>query len=161
LVNAITYTIVIAKNTNGKRNDDPYLYFISDLKDGATIARHYLKRWKIECCFRHLKSNGFNIEDINLKVDDKIELMMGVLAVTYMMAIKEGAIKNKTQLPQMKTYKNKIKCLAISIFRKGYHAIQQLCMDLRSSLTALWSMLKPPSVKELREIKRNMKFQNV
>jgi hypothetical protein len=51
---------------------EPYIYFISDLEHAKDIANHYLKRWKIECCFKNLKTNGFNIEDINLRSDKKI-----------------------------------------------------------------------------------------
>ena len=45
------------------------------LKDATAIAKHYLKRWKIECAFKHLKTNGFNIENANLKSDLKMELL--------------------------------------------------------------------------------------
>jgi transposase len=63
--------------------NEPYLYFISDFKNAKKIAEHYLKRWKIECVFKHLKTNGFNIEDIALKGDEKIELMMAMLCILY------------------------------------------------------------------------------
>jgi len=81
------------KNPRQGVNEEPYLFFISDLLDARAIANHYLKRWKIECCFRHLKRNGFNMEDINLKADEKIELMMGVLAYTFLIAVIEGITK--------------------------------------------------------------------
>jgi transposase len=89
-----TYTFVMIKNPKYDPKE-PYIYFISDLQDAKAIANHYLKRWKIECCFKHLKSNGFNIENINLKADAKIELMMGVLAMVYIIAVKEGIVSHK------------------------------------------------------------------
>ena len=103
---------------------EPYIYFISDLQDARAIANHYLKRWKIECCFKHLKSNGFNIEDINLKIDEKIELMMGILTMLYIMAVKEGLLSHKRKPIPWKKYKNGKKYLSISIFRLGMAIIQ-------------------------------------
>ena len=81
------------KNPKGDRLE-PYLYFISDLKDAQAIARHYYKRWKIECCFKNLKTNGFNIEDINIQSDEKIELMVAVLAALYLIAVREGILRH-------------------------------------------------------------------
>jgi len=125
-LNGCLYTFVIVKNNNQGRNEEPYLYFISDLQDAMAITNHYLKRWKIECCFKHLKRNGFNIEDINLKADIKIELMMGILACTYIMAVAEGIIQHKTSPPKMKSYKNGSSYPAISIFRTGYNELQRI-----------------------------------
>ena len=71
-LNGYTYSFVIIKNPKHDPNE-PYIYFISDLKDAKAIANHYLKRWKIECAFKHLKTNGFNIENANLKDDLKID----------------------------------------------------------------------------------------
>jgi transposase len=119
------YTFVMIKNPKYDPKE-PYIYFISDLQDARAIENHYLKRWKIECCFKHLKSNGFNIEDINLKIDDKIELMMGVLAMVYIMAVKEGLLSHKLKPILFKKYKDGKKYLSISIFRMGLAIIQTL-----------------------------------
>ena len=125
------YTVVIVKNPKQGRNEDPYLYFISDLKDAKAIANHYLKRWKIECCFKHLKKNGFNIEDINLKKDIKIELMMGVLVCTYIMAIIQGIIQVLNKPPKIKCYRNGKRYPQISVFRTGYSELQRLFTEIK------------------------------
>jgi len=121
----ITYSFVMVKNPKHDPQE-PYIYFISDLKDAKAIANHYLKRWKIESCFKHLKTNGFNIEDINLKNDLKIELMMGVLAMVYLIALKEGILRHSLKPIPLKKYKNGKKYLTISIFRMGLAIIQTL-----------------------------------
>ena len=131
------YTFVIIKNPKQNNKEEPYLFFISDLQDARAIASHYFKRWKIECCFKHLKKNGFNIEDINLKSDIKIELMMGVLACTYIMAIMEGIIKQIDFPPGLKIYKNGKQYPSISIFRSGYIELQQLFMNVLNVLDYL------------------------
>lgn len=124
-LNGITYTFVMIKNPKHDPKE-PYIYFISDLKDAKAIANHYLKRWKIESCFKHLKTNGFNIEDINLKNDLKIELMMGVLAMVYLIALKEGVLSHKLKPIPLKKYTNGKTYLSISIFRMGLAMIQTL-----------------------------------
>ena len=137
-----TYTFVMIKNPKFDPKE-PYIYFISDLQDAKAIANHYLKRWKIECCFKHLKSNGFNIEDINLKVDDKIELMMGVLAVVYIMAVREGMISHKLKPIPMKKYKDGKIYLSVSIFRMGLAIIQTLFTKINQLIYYIEHLLKP------------------
>ncbi len=121
---------------------EPYIYFISDMQDARAIANHYLKRWKIECCFKHLKSNGFNIEDINLKIDDKIELMMGVLVMVYIIAIREGLLSHKLKPIPMKRYKDGKTYLSISIFRMGLAIIQNLFMRINQLIEYIVNQLK-------------------
>lgn len=136
-----TYTFVMIKNPKYDPKE-PYIYFISDMQDAKAIASHYLKRWKIECCFKHLKSNGFNIEDINLKVDDKIELMMGVLAMVYILAVKEGLLSHKLKPIPLKKYKDGKIYLSISIFRMGLAIIQTLFMKINKLIEYIGNQLK-------------------
>jgi len=137
------YTFVIMVNPKKGRSEEPFLFFISDLKDAKAIANHYLKRWKIECCFKHLKKNGFNIEDINLKADDKIQLMMGILACTYLMAIMEGIIKQADSPVKMKVYKKGNSYPLISLFRRGYIELQKIFTTLERALDHFTCLLKP------------------
>lgn len=137
----ITYTFVMIKNPKYDPKE-PYIYFISDLKDARAIANHYLKRWKIECCFKHLKSNGFNIEDINLKIDEKIELMIGILAMVYIMAVREGLLSHKRKPIPWKKYRDGKKYLSISIFRLGLALIQALFTKIFKLLEYIANQLK-------------------
>jgi len=138
-----TYTFVMIKNPKHDPKE-PYIYFISDLQDARAIANHYLKRWKIECCFKHLKTNGFNIEDINLKIDDKIELMMGVLAMVYLLAVREGLLSHKLKPIPLKKYKNGTIYLSISIFRVGMAIIQTLFTKINKLIEYIGNQLKVP-----------------
>jgi transposase len=137
----VSYTFVMIKNPKYDPKE-PYIYFISDMKDAKAIANHYLKRWKIECCFKHLKTNGFNIEDINLKMDNKIELMMGVLAMVYIMAVTEGKLNHKLKPIPLKKYKNGTIYLSISIFRMGLAIIQNLFAEINNLIDYIESRLK-------------------
>ena len=136
-----TYTFVMIKNPKYDPKE-PYIYFISDLQDAKAIANHYLKRWKIECCFKHLKSNGFNIEDINLKVDEKIDLMMGILAMVYIIAVREGLLSHKLNPIPIKKYKDGKTYLSISIFRMGMAIIQNLFTKIYNLIEYLKALLK-------------------
>lgn len=120
--NGITYTIVMTKNLKQDRKE-PYIFFISNIENAWDILNHYLERWKIECCFQHLKSNGFDMEAMNLKQDQKIELMMGLVVTAYAVAIREGMLAFIRKPFRKKKYKNGKEYYEISIFRKGIEVL--------------------------------------
>ncbi len=152
-----TYTFVIISNPKQGVNEEPYLFFISDLLDARAIANHYLKRWKIECCFKHLKRNGFNVEDINLKADEKIELMMGVLAYTFLIAVIEGITKQMTLTIKLKNYKGGSSYPRISIFRCGYIELQRIFINIGYVIKHLKKLLSSLLIRN----SSNKDFQNV
>lgn len=75
------YTFLVFKNPK-ETAKEKLIYFISTLKK-KKIVESYPIRWRIECCFKHLKSNGFNLEDLNFKQKQKIKMMMAI--VTFYM----------------------------------------------------------------------------
>lgn len=67
VLKGMQFYFVILKNP---KNDpkEPFLYLITNLDLPArAIGDIYRLRWKIEYCFKHLKTNGFQLEQINLK----------------------------------------------------------------------------------------------
>jgi hypothetical protein len=138
-----TYSFVMIKNPKHDPSQ-PYIYFISDLQDAKAIAAHYLKRWKIECCFKNLKTNGFNLEDINFRSDQKIELMIGILALIYILAIREGILKHLTKPIALKKYKDGTTQLVISVFRTGYTLIQYLFDSIHLLIHYIECLIKTP-----------------
>jgi len=96
---------------------EPLLFFITSLKNATKATDAYKKRWLIECLFKHLKSNGFNLEDLGVKFSHKIELMMAILVLVYTFAVKQGLIKRFKI--QMKKHKDGKIYQAVSIFRHG------------------------------------------
>jgi hypothetical protein len=137
-LNGDTYSFVIIKNPKHDPKE-PYIYFISDLKDAKAIANHYLKRWKIECAFKHLKTNGFNIENANLKDDLKIELLMAIVVFAYVVAVKEGVLKMNAI--KMKKYNNGKTYLSISVFRTGYTILQTFCKTINQFMEYIESLI--------------------
>jgi Transposase DDE domain len=113
------YYTVFRNNSNRKAKDDEWLILISDKNDIEWISTTFPKRWNIEVFFYHSKTNGFNLEDLNLVDLEKVQLMMGVTALCYILSIKKGIELQRTTKTLFKKYKEK-KSKAISLFRLGY-----------------------------------------
>ncbi|MFC0185959.1 transposase [Pseudarcicella hirudinis] len=60
-LNGNEYTFVAIKNAK-KDIAEPVLFLISSLTNYKEITNTYRIRWRIETCFRQLKTKGFNIE---------------------------------------------------------------------------------------------------
>jgi Transposase DDE domain len=115
-----TYLFVMYKNPNPKADEaDKMLFFISSLKKREQVIKAYPIRWSIEVCFKHLKSNGFNLEDMNVKGEIKQDLMISILVFLYTLSIVEGLGLHEKENKKLKHYKNGKKYLAVSIFKKG------------------------------------------
>ncbi|MEZ4773092.1 MAG: transposase [Bacteroidia bacterium] len=66
------------------------MVFLTTLRSSRYAAAAYKLRWKIECMFKHLKTNGYHLEDLNLKDAGKTRLMMALVATAYLLALREG-----------------------------------------------------------------------
>jgi len=86
-----------------------------------------------------LKTNGFNIENANLKDDLKIELLMAIIVFAYVVAVKEGLLKMNTI--KMKKYNNGKTYLSISVFRTGYTILQSLCKTINQFVEYMESLI--------------------
>ncbi len=71
-----TLWIVVAKNPHPQGKED-FMILVTSLDQNAYITvADYLKRWKIEHCFRQLNSNGFDLEKMNLGSVKRRRLLM-------------------------------------------------------------------------------------
>ena len=117
-IEGLEYNFVVVKNPNPNAKDK-VVYLLSTLKAAAVfIAGQYLLRWGIECCFRHLKSNGFQLEQINLKGKARSKLLMAVVVFAYVLSIHEGLKKYKKVRLIRKADGSMVK--AESVFRNGW-----------------------------------------
>jgi hypothetical protein len=100
---------------------DPIIFLITNILDKNRVGKKYQQRWKIEHCFKQLKSNGFDIEDIGFKKIHKIQFIIAIVIVLYILAVCQGLICDKKNKLKSKTkkYKSGLNCRAISIFRQG------------------------------------------
>ena len=154
-------SIAALRNFFGLKYKCYWYYFISNLQDARAIANHYLKRWKIECCFKHLKTNGFKLEDINVKIEAKIELMMAILAMVYIIAVKEGLLSHQRKPIPLKKYNNGTTYLSISIFRMGVHIIQGLFTTVIKLIVYIENQLKINTDKSAGECQNFIFLKNV
>lgn len=142
-MNSKTYTFVVIQNPK-QDPKAPLLFFISTLKDKIEIVKTYPIRWSIECCFKHLKSNGFDLEAINLKAPLKIMLMMAIVSFLYVLCVVEGFKQLKTKKKShYKEYKDGTKTLAVSVFVKGLDALNNMFSNLSSFLDFLIQLGMP------------------
>ena len=116
------YWLVMTKNFKEDRKE-PYVFFITNIAQAKKALKSYTQRWKIECCFKHLKTNGFNIEAMNFKDDRKIELFVGIVVAAYVLAVREGILEQLRNPFPVKKYAGGKKYAAISVFRKGLEII--------------------------------------
>lgn len=118
------YTVVMLPNPKFGA-DEPVMIFLTTLPNAAKAAELYAKRWKIECLFRHLKTNGYNLEDLNLKDPNKNLLMMAIVTTAYILAIREGW-KRKKHIPTQH-YADGSEWPEVSIFREGLALLTAKC----------------------------------
>lgn len=125
------------------RGKAEYLYLITNIEDAERVSELYRIRWKIETCFLHLKSNGFNLEEMNLREDYKVNLMMGVVVLLYAISVNTGVLayeKMEKPIP-LKKYKNGKVCLAKSVFRKGLKKLMPQTKSLNYFIEFLWEII--------------------
>ena len=140
--------IIVLENT-APQPDEPFLYLITNVDDIDQAAQLYRMRWKIECCFKHLKTNGFNLESQAFTAPHKIEILMSVRVLVYAMAIYEGVIIHQTEQIKTKTYKIKdkngqiryVQYPHISIFRTGLAVIENIIQNIKNFIQYLENII--------------------
>lgn len=90
-----TFTFIMMPNPK-KEVSKSVLIFLTTLPNAQKSAELYAKRWKIECLFKHLKINGYNLEDLNRKDTNKNLLMMALVTLASTLAIRKGWKCRKT-----------------------------------------------------------------
>ena len=124
------YVLKAYRTRNGKL---AFLRLITTLTP-AKAMESYGCRYRVESMFRHLKSNGFNLESLHVKKEYKVNMMMAALVLAYTLAVVYG----------LKKYK---RCIAIkdhssremSVFRYGLdlwqNHLQNFAFFLRHLIT--------------------------
>lgn len=126
------------------RDPQPYVLLISNLDSYEEARACFRKRWPIECCFKHLKSNGFNLEDINLEQPHKKEIFFTVLTLVYVLAIHQGYQLQCREAVKIRSYnKDKLKLYRReSLFRFGLFHIKRIISSLNQIITHLIQLLE-------------------
>lgn len=106
----------------------------------------YRKRWTIECLFKDMKTNGFNLESTHVKDSSKLIKLFALCAVAFAWSVKAGAIKNEIAPIKIKSHKRP----AFSLFTYGFQAIQSWMF--KSRLTPLLKKLVKLLVTDLLRV---------
>lgn len=139
-LDAQVYTIIMMPNPKAAA-EESVLIFLSTLPNARNAAELYAKRWKIECLFRHLKTNGYNLEDINLKDPNKNLLMLAIVTTAYILAVREGW-KRRKRIP-LQQYKDGNETPEVSIFREGLAVLTAKCFRFVDFLQYVFAALSP------------------
>lgn len=116
-----TFLLIGTKNRNPENADDDLLILMTNLPNKKhKIIAIYGIRWQIECMFKCLKSNGFNMEELGFTNPNKVRLMLCIVIACYVLCVCEGIKKMKAKAKKI-TKNNKEN--RISIFHQGYEIV--------------------------------------
>lgn len=119
---------VVVKNPDPKAKK-PVILLITNINEHALkVAAAYPIRWKIEHCFKHLKSSGFCLENINLSGKARPKLLMAVVVFAY--SVVEGLKSYKAV--KVKTYSDESQHKAVSVCRYGLSPIANFCSSVQN-----------------------------
>lgn len=128
-------SLLCLRNHSG-RDKDPFLYLLTNLDEVGEAGVFYALRWMIECCFGHLKSNGFDLEAQGFQQEHQVEIVMAVLVLLYTLCVLCGIIQQTQQAPHkqktaLKKYSNGKTYPQRSLFREGLLKITAQRMNFR------------------------------
>lgn len=127
----------------GSRSKDGELIIIltnTDMK-ASSVLDIYKTRWMIECLFKNMKGNGFNLEDTHMTIPERLEKLMAVCAFAVTLCIKSGIAKHATKpIP----YKKTIGSYLYSFFQYGLNHIRRFYDDILRNLSVLKNQIEKP-----------------
>lgn len=147
------YFFIFCKNPKPNAKE-PILILITTLDEPKYMsALRYGVRWKIEHCFKNLKSNGFDLECMNLRGNARRNLLMATMVFAYALSIVEGF---KTYAhSRVITYADGRVEKAESLFRYG---IDKLCPKVFSLHLFLEYLVKYFKIPDSRKVWGKISF---
>ena len=97
------FDLFILENVTPLANEK-YVYVVTNFKIPEHATAFYRKRWAIEVCFKHLKSNGFDLEATRLQGEHKIELLFSLLSLVYTLCVVRGVLEEKQNPTPIKPF---------------------------------------------------------
>lgn len=95
--------------TMGKKEGKQELVIIISYNKNDRSFLQYKERWQIECCFKAMKSSGFDIENTHLQHLERIEKLLCLVMIAFVWCYKAGDYLDKNVQP-------------ITIKKHGYRA---------------------------------------
>jgi hypothetical protein len=122
----IVVKVVSVVNEGKDAKEEPYIYLITNSIDIENTGDTYRKRWKIETCFKHLKSGDFNLEDMNLEFPHKTDILMAILSLVYAFTIFIAEQELGAEPIKIQKYKNGKSYPRKSVFLRGKSVIAKI-----------------------------------
>ena len=107
-------------NLSGKFLESGELLAVLSSPDIADPLESYRARWGIECMFKSLKTQGFNLESTHIKMRDHFERLLQVVSIAFAICVRTGEVC-KTKIPFRKTVKARL----YSLFRFGLDKVRK------------------------------------
>jgi Transposase DDE domain len=127
------FRLWVIKNRN-KTAGEPLIYVLTNILDKRNTPNLYRLRWKIECLFKHMKTNGYNLEDLRITNLSKIRLILSMLVLAYILAILTALDERKNKKVIRKYYADGRCFDSISVFKQGQSLLKQNFISLRRLL---------------------------
>jgi hypothetical protein len=119
-IQGCTVRILVRENPHPDKVSEQWVILISNHfnRTKKRLYHTYRFRWQIECMFKHLKTNGFRLEDLGMKNPKKARLMLSIVIAAYIFCILEGTgLLHKRQIRKDKQGKE---YGSVSIFKHGF-----------------------------------------
>lgn len=107
------------------------------------IAQRYRIRWTTECFFKHLKSNGFDLEELGFQSFKKIRLLVAIVVVLYVICVAEG-LRQFHRIRAKKTTQHEPVELREAVFRKGYSVVVNELVSIAHFIDWLLAQISKP-----------------
>ena len=137
------YQFIALCHQQGAGHTDPLVLLVSNTAwNKRQIADRYRLRWTTECFFKHLKSNGFNLEELGFQSLSKIRLLVAIVLVLYVICVAEGF----RQFRHIRPKKRQLEVFLAreSVFRKGYSVVANQLTTIEHFIDWLTIQLQRP-----------------
>lgn len=116
------YQFVATCHQEGPDGPDPLVILLTNTTWAKQkVVARYRIGWCTEPLFRHLKSNGFDLEAMGFENRQKIRLLVTIVVVLYVICVAEGLKHFCRTAP--KRYRNGGRYVGESVFRVGYGVV--------------------------------------
>jgi hypothetical protein len=138
------YQFVALCHQDGPQSSDPLVLLVSNLSwSKQIIAQRYRIRWTTECFFKHLKSNGFDLEELGFQSPKKIRLVVAIVVVLYVICVAEG-LRQFNRIRAKKKAQHEPLRLRESVFRKGYSMVVNELVSVEHFVDWILAQLTKP-----------------
>jgi hypothetical protein len=138
VINGCRFLFIVMPNPKASA-EEKVILMLSNGHDAEKASKLYAKRWKIETMFKHLKTNGYNFEDMGALNEQKASLMMGLVALAYTLSIRVG-LRGKIKTNK---YQSGEEWPEVSVFREGIAVLTSFAFSLLQFVKYIHANLYP------------------